>query len=80
MIANLALYFALHTLFAQTRLWSAGPLHLTLPALDTFRPVAAVLTVLALVLVFGLRWPMLRVLLVCAALGAVAAFAGLPVG
>ncbi|MDI5975725.1 chromate efflux transporter [Amycolatopsis magusensis] len=79
-IANLALYFALHTLFAQTRLWSAGPLHLTLPALDTFRPVAAVLTVLALVLVFGLRWPMLRVLLVCAALGAVAAFAGLPVG
>jgi chromate transporter len=47
--------------------------------LSGFRPVAAALTVAAFALVFGLRWPMLRVLAVCAGLGAVAALAGLPV-
>jgi chromate transporter len=35
--------------------------------------------VLAAVLLFAMRWPVLRVLGVCAALGLAAGFAGLPV-
>ncbi|MFB9688213.1 chromate transporter [Amycolatopsis plumensis] len=77
-IANLALYFAVHTLFSASRIHHVGPLTLTLPELTEFRPVAAALTVVAFVLVFALRWPMLRVLAVCAGLGAAAALAGLP--
>jgi chromate transporter len=77
-IANLGLYFALHTLFAKLTPAGFGPVRLALPELDTFRPVAAAITVVAAVLVFRLRWPMLRVLAVCAALGAGAALAGLP--
>ncbi|MCI2419772.1 chromate efflux transporter [Saccharopolyspora sp. K220] len=78
-IANLALYFAGHTLFASTHLGQLGPLQLSVPELASIRPVAAAITAIALVLVFALRWPMLRVLAVCAALGAVAALTGLPI-
>ncbi len=77
-IANLALYFALHTLFATSQLHQAGPLHLTLPNLDSFRPVAAAITAIAFALIFALRWPMPRVLAICAGLGAAAALVGLP--
>ncbi|MEV4648510.1 chromate efflux transporter [Saccharopolyspora sp. NPDC049357] len=78
-IANLALYFAGHTLFASTHLQQLGPLSLNLPDLAGIRPVAAAITAIALVLVFALRWPMLRVLAICAGLGAAAALVGLPV-
>lgn len=78
-IANLALYFALNTLFTTNRTHHLGPLRLALPDLASFRPVAAAITAVALVLVFGLRWSMLRVLAVCAGLGIVAALVGLPV-
>lgn len=44
--------------------------------LDTFRPVTSGITVIALILGFALRWPMLRVLAACALLGVVAAVAG----
>jgi chromate transporter len=77
-IANLALYFALHTLFATTQIVHIGPLRLGVPDLAGFRPVAAAITAIAFVLVFALRWPMLRVLACCAGLGAIAALAGLP--
>jgi chromate transporter len=78
-IANLALYFALHTLFSTTRTLHIGPLRLDLPVLTEFRPVAAAITAVALVLVFGLRWSTPRVLGCCATLGILAALAGLPV-
>jgi chromate transporter len=78
-IANLALYFALNTLFAQTREVDAGPLHFAVPELASIRPVAVAITVIALVLVFALRWSVLRVLGVCAALGLIAGLAGLHV-
>ena len=78
-IANLALYFALHTLFSTIRTHDLGPLHLALPVLTDFRPVAAAITAIALMLVFALRWPMLRILAVCAGLGGAAALLGLPV-
>ncbi|HYN96300.1 MAG TPA: chromate efflux transporter [Pilimelia sp.] len=78
-IANLALYFAVHTLFADTARGSAGPLAWELPKLGTVRPVAVAIAVLAAVMVFWLRWSVPRTLAVCAALGLAAGFAGLPV-
>jgi len=68
-IANLAVYFAVHTLFAQSRAVEAGPLHLDVPVLPTMQPFALVLGVLAMVMVFRLRWSVLRTLGVCAVLG-----------
>ncbi|MPY84789.1 MAG: chromate efflux transporter [Actinophytocola sp.] len=79
-IANLALYFATHTLFAATGERQFGPLHLTLPEFGSIQPVALGITAIAAVLVFGLKWTMLRVLGVCAVLGIAAAAIGLPVG
>lgn len=70
-IANLALYFALHTLFATVDNTSWGPLHLQLPQLDTLRPTALAITAAALLMIFQLRWSVLRTLGICAALGLV---------
>jgi chromate transporter len=78
-IANLALYFAVHTLFAATHPWHWGPVRLEVPELSSLRPVALGITVVALVLVFRLRWSVPRTLAVCAALGLAAALTGLPV-
>lgn len=77
-IANLALYFAFHTLFATTTGLQWGPIRLELPDLSTWQPVSTAITLIALILVFPLKWPVLRTLGVCAALGAAAAVAGLP--
>ncbi|WP_327591200.1 chromate efflux transporter [Nonomuraea sp. NBC_00507] len=68
-IANLALYFAEHTLFAKTFTWTWGPLNVQLPEPGTVSPVALGITVAALAMTFVLRWPMLRILAICAALG-----------
>ena len=76
-IANLALYFALHTLFADTRPVSAGIVGLELPVLDSLRPEALAIAVAAVVMIFVLRWSVLRTLAACAALGVAAELAGL---
>jgi chromate transporter len=68
-IANLALYFALHTLFTTVDDNSWGPVHLQLPHLDTIRPTALAITAAALLMIFRLRWSVLRTLGICAALG-----------
>jgi chromate transporter len=78
-IANLAVYFAAHTLFATTRPHRWGPVQAQLPDLATIRPVALVITAVAAVLLFRLRWSVLRTLGVCALLGVVAAATNLPV-
>ncbi|GAB7045362.1 chromate efflux transporter [Catenuloplanes indicus] len=77
-IANLGLYFALHTLFARTRDLDAGIVHLTLPDPGTLRPVPMAITVVAVALIFWRKWSVLRVLAVCGALGLAAGLAGLP--
>jgi chromate transporter len=79
-IANLGVYFAVHTLFARTVTldWPAG--QLDLPDPGTLRPLALVIAVVAAVLLFRARWSVLRTLGVCAALGLAAGLAGLPVG
>ena len=77
-IANLAVYFALHTLFSETYAWSWGPVQLTLPEPDSLRPVPLVIACVAAVLIFRLRWSVLRTLAVCAALGVLSAL--IPLG
>jgi chromate transporter len=68
-IANLALYFAVHTLFSQTRRWGWDHLGLLLPVWDSYVWQSFVVLAFALVLVFRLRWSVLRTLGVCALAG-----------
>lgn len=78
-IANLALYFAVHTAFATVRDVTFGPVRLNLPQPDSVRAVPVAIAAVAFVLVFRLRWSVLRTLGLCALLGLAAGLAGLPV-
>jgi chromate transporter len=78
-IANLGLYFAVHTLFSETTAVALGPVALEIPEVSTLRPLAVVVAGVAAVLLFRLRWSVLRTLGVCAVLGLAAGLAGLPV-
>ncbi len=78
-IANLAVYFALHTLFASTSVADWGPFAVEVPDLGTLRPAALAIAGTAAVLLLRLRWSVLRVLGVCALLGLGAGLAGLDV-
>jgi chromate transporter len=70
-IANLALWFALHVLFARLDTWRVlGLLRLDLPDVASLRPAPALLTAVALVLMFGLKLGLARCLAVCGILGA----------
>ncbi len=77
-IANLALYFAVHTLFTATTTATWGPLDLELPRVATLRPIPLVITIAAAVMIFRLRWSVLRTLGACALLGVGAAALSLP--
>jgi chromate transporter len=68
-IAALAVYFAVTTLFARTRTVDFGPLAITLPDLASIRPASVAIALVAAVLLFAARWSVLRVLGVCAVLG-----------
>ncbi len=70
-IANLALYFALHTLFADTRRITDGPFRFDVPVLDSIQWAALAITALGCLLIFRLRWSVLRTLGVCALAGVV---------
>jgi chromate transporter len=78
-IANLGVYFAAHTLFAETRAVEWSVVSLELPDVATLRPVALGVALLAAVLLFRLKWSVLRTLGICAVVGLAAGFAGLPV-
>jgi chromate transporter len=78
-IANLGVYFAVHTLFRETERFDRSLLALELPDLATFRPVALGIALIAAVLVFRLKWSVLRTLGVCALLGLAAGLVGLSV-
>jgi chromate transporter len=68
-IANLALFFALHNLFTETQEVQAGPLHLLVPVLSTWKPAEFALTGVALAAIFWRGWSTLRTLGLCAVLG-----------
>jgi chromate transporter len=78
-IANLAVFFAIHTLFSDVATHDLGPLHVALPDLGTARPLAFAILAVAAVLLFWRGWSVLRTLGVCALLGLAAAAAGLSV-
>jgi chromate transporter len=68
-IASLALWFALHTLFRSVGRVSAGPLSIDVPDLLSLDLVALGLAVVAALLLFGLRAGLVPTLAVAAALG-----------
>jgi chromate transporter len=74
-IANLALFFTLHTLFDENRRVDDGPFHFDLPVLSSWDPFAVSLTLVALVLAVGRSWGPLRVLGACGLVGLVDAVA-----
>lgn len=78
-IANLAVFFAIHTLFSGVTSHDLGPVRLALPDLDTARPLAFAILGIAIALLFWRGWSVLRTLGVCALLGLAAALVGLSV-
>jgi chromate transporter len=68
-VLNLAVWFALHTVFAQVRDVVWGPLALPVPRLASLDVGAALIAALASFAVFRLRWGMLAVLGAGAAAG-----------
>ncbi len=68
-IASLAFYFAIHTLFDSTRLVDTGVFHFEVPVPASWDPLAVALTGVALALIFWRGWSPLGTLGACAALG-----------
>ena len=68
-IANLALWFALHTLFREVVAWQGFGLTMDVPAWSSISPPAAALAVAAVLAIFRFKAPMLAVLSACAAAG-----------
>jgi chromate transporter len=69
-IANLALYFGLHTLFAHVTSYQVGPLDVAVPHLDSVRWDAVAVTALACLLLFRARLSVLWTLGACSVAGA----------
>ena len=69
-IANLSIYFAVHTLFDNTRIYDAGLIHIAAPVWASIEWRAVAVAALAFVLVFRFKLGVLRVLAICAAIGA----------
>ncbi|MFB9313241.1 chromate efflux transporter [Nocardioides plantarum] len=74
-IASLAVYFAVHTLFGRTEPLTGGPFDLEVPVVGSVRWAALAITAVALVLVLRLGWSPLRTLGVCAVVGMVVGLA-----
>jgi len=75
-IANLALFFAVHTLFTETRTIDRGPVELLVPVWSSYVWESFLIGAVAMVLAFRFKWSVLRVLGTCALLGlALTAFA-----
>ena len=70
-ILNLAVWFALHTLFTQTHALAFGPIRLELPVVSSVVWPSLVLAVAAGIAIFRLRLPALTVLLASAVAGVV---------
>ena len=76
-ILNLAVWFALHTVFREVRPVTAGPLRLDMPVLASVDPFALALALAAIVAVFRFGAGMVPTLAACAAAGMVLHGAGL---
>ena len=72
-IANLTVWFALHVLFAQISEKQFGPVRLYWPDAASFNGLAAMLSLLAALLIFRLKWNVIQTL-------AITSLAGLALG
>ena len=70
-IASLAVFFALHTLFDETATITTGPFDVEYPLLGSVDPAALAITALGCALVFWRKWSVLRTLGACALAGIV---------
>ncbi|WP_336489464.1 chromate efflux transporter [Methylobacterium nigriterrae] len=76
-ILNLAVWFALHTIFAEVRPFAAGPIRLDVPVLSSLNPWALLLALAALLAVFRFKAGMIPTLAACSAAGVALHVAGL---
>ncbi len=74
-IANLALWFALHVIFAKNIAVTFGPLQTSLPDLTTLRPVMAAIAFLCAYLLLRRHWNLIVVLVLAAALSGLSSLA-----
>lgn len=79
-IANLALYFAVHTFFSETSPLTWGPLNVNLPLPGSVNLAAVLIAGAAALMIFTLRLSTLKTLGACALLGLIIGLAGLPLG
>ena len=70
-IANLAVYMTIHTLFTSTRDLTWGPARLLVPVWSSYDLVAWGIAALAALLLFAVKWSVLRTLGLCACVGIV---------
>ena len=68
-ILNLAVWFALHTIFAEARPLMAGPIRFDVPVLSSLNPWALALAASAILVVFRFKAGMVQTLAACAAAG-----------
>ena len=68
-IANLAIYFAIHTLFRDVSTVTWGPVDLQVPHLDSLKPLSLAVAAFAALLLFRAKWSVLRTLGACALVG-----------
>jgi chromate transporter len=76
-ILNLAVWFALHTVFAETKPFAAGPIRFDVPVLASLNPWALALAAAAVLAVFRFKAGMVPTLAACAAAGVGLHVAGL---
>lgn len=76
-ILNLAVWFALHTVFAETKPFAAGPVRFDVPVLSSLNPWALALAAAAVLAVFRFKVRMVQTLAACAAVGVALHLAGL---
>ena len=71
-IGNLSAWFALHVLFARVDVIDVGVARFSVPVWSSFDGIAAALAALAFVLMFVVRWNIVRTLGICAGAGLLA--------
>ena len=76
-ILNLAVWFALHTVFAETQPFAAGPIRFDVPVPTSLNPWALALVAAAVLAVFRFKVGMVPTLAACAGAGVALHLAGL---
>lgn len=73
-IANLSLFFSVHTLFSIVERKTWGIISMDIPRWSSVDPRAIIVALFAFYAVFSLKWGVLRLLACCAGIGAVLHF------